>query len=394
MIEIGIVGKPNVGKSTFFAAATLAPAEIASYPFTTVKPNRGVAYVRAKCPHKEFNVVCNPQNSRCENGIRYVPVQLIDVAGLVPDAHKGRGLGNKFLDDLRQASCLIHIVDASGSTTVEGNPCKIGQHDPLTDILFLEDEIAHWIKGIIEKGWQKIARQIDLEGGKVDKYIHERLTGLGITEGEVTAALRISKMPPKTTEWSDKDFLTFAKNIQRISKPLIIAANKCDIAPPDNIRRINELKDYLTVPTCAECELALKRAVKSNLIRYEPGSTELSIIGSLTDAQTSAINKIKELISKFGSTGVQKCIENAAFNLLKMIVVYPVEDETKLTDKSDNVLPDAYLMKGGSTARDLAYKVHTELGENFIRAINVRTKRVVGQDYVLNDSDIIKIIAK
>jgi hypothetical protein len=86
-------------------------------------------------------------------------------------------------------------------------------------------------------------------------------------------------------------------------------------------------------------------------------------------------------------------LEYVVYELLRLLVVYPVEDEHKLTDKDGNVLPDAYLLEKGSTARDLAYKVHTELGEKFIRAINARTQRVVGQDYALQDGDVIKIIA-
>ncbi len=88
MIEIGIAGKPNAGKSTFFKAATLADAEIANYPFTTIKPNVGIGYVRVKCVCQELGVKCN----ECIDGWRFIPVKLIDIAGLVPDAHKGGGL--------------------------------------------------------------------------------------------------------------------------------------------------------------------------------------------------------------------------------------------------------------------------------------------------------------
>ncbi|UCF08402.1 MAG: redox-regulated ATPase YchF [Thermoplasmata archaeon] len=394
-MEIGVVGKPNVGKSTFFSAATLAKAEIASYPFTTIEANRGVMYVRTKCPHEDFEMQCNPRNSRCEKGTRLVPVEAIDVAGLVPDAHKGKGLGNKFLDDLRQASALIHIVDASGATDSEGNPCDVGGHDPLEDVKFLEKEVNHWISGILFKDWHKLSKQIEMDGAKIERVLAEKLTGLGVTEGQVYAALRDASLGEKTTQWSEDDLLMLSHHIRRHAKPMIIAANKCEIAPPENIARLNALEDYTVVPTCAEVELALRRAAKADIIDYIPGAASFTLMEGkdIPDNQRKALGKIEHILDKISDTGVQKCIEEAVFNLLDLMVVYPVEDETHLTDKEGRVLPDAYLMKRGSTAVDLAYKVHTDLGNNFIRAIDARTKRVVGHDHELSDCDVIKIVA-
>jgi ribosome-binding ATPase YchF (GTP1/OBG family) len=394
-MEVGVVGKPNVGKSTFFSAATLAKAEIASYPFTTIEANRGVMYVRAKCPHLDFKVQCNPRNSHCEDGTRLVPVEAIDVAGLVPDAHKGKGLGNKFLDDLRQASALIHIVDAAGSTDSEGNPCEVGGHDPMEDVEFLEREINYWIKGILFKDWHKLSKQIEMDGAKIERVLAEKLTGLGITEGMIHAALRDADLDDKPTQWSEDDLLNLSHHIRRHSKPMIIAANKCEIAPDENLKRLGELKDYIVIPTCAEVELALRRASKGGLIEYIPGSKSFNIIEGkeLSDSHQKAFKKIGHILDKIVDTGVQRCVEDAVFKLLDLIVVYPVEDESKLTDKDGRVLPDAYLMKRGSTAVDLAFKVHTDLGENFIRAIDARTKRIVGHDYELKDDDVIKIVA-
>jgi ribosome-binding ATPase YchF (GTP1/OBG family) len=394
-MEVGVVGKPNVGKSTFFSAATLAKAEIASYPFTTIEANRGVMYVRAKCPHIEFETQCNPRNSHCENGTRLVPVEAIDVAGLVPDAHKGKGLGNKFLDDLRQASALIHIVDASGATDSEGNPGDVGAHDPMEDVEFLEREINYWIKGILFKDWHKLSKQIDMSGTKLERVFAEKLTGLGITEGMIHAALRDSDLDEKTTQWSEEDLLSLAHHIRRHSKPMIIAANKCEIAPEENLKKLGELEDYIVIPTCAEVELALRRAAKGDLIDYLPGSNSFNIHDGkdISEAHKKALGKIQHILEKIKDTGVQRCVEDAVFKLLDLIVVYPVEDETHLTDKDGRVLPDAYLMKRGATAVDLAFKVHTDLGNNFIRAIDARTKRVVGHDHELNDDDVIKIVA-
>ncbi|MFQ6060556.1 MAG: redox-regulated ATPase YchF [Thermoplasmata archaeon] len=395
-MEIGVVGKPNVGKSTFFSAATLAPAEIASYPFTTIEPNRGVAYVKIECPHSELGTLCNPRNAPCENGTRLVPIELLDVAGLVPDAHAGKGLGNKFLDDLRQASALIHIVDASGGTDFEGNPCEIGKHDPVEDVRFLEIEVSHWIKNLLEKDWQKIARQSQYEGKSLEKLLHSKFTGLGFSELQIREALKDSELPEKPVEWTEEELLNLADNLRRRGKPMILAANKSDIAPKENIKRLQKMESYITIPTSAEFELALRRAAKAGFVDYSIGSNRFSIIdpSKLNEAQLKGLKHIEEILPKIGTTGVQRCIEKAAFELLNLIIVFPVEDENKYTDHDGNVLPDAYLVPRGSTARDLAYKVHTDLGENFIRAINARTKRVIGADHQLENGDVVTIIAR
>ena len=96
---IGIVGKTNCGKSTFFKAATLANVEIANRPFVTLKPNQGIGFVKVECPEKQAGKKCSPNHGFCVNGERFIPIKLIDVAGLVPEAHLGKGRGNEFLDD-------------------------------------------------------------------------------------------------------------------------------------------------------------------------------------------------------------------------------------------------------------------------------------------------------
>jgi ribosome-binding ATPase YchF (GTP1/OBG family) len=395
-MQIGIVGKPNVGKSTFFCAATLASAEIANYPFTTIKANKGVAFVRGHCPHLDFNTQCVPRNAGCEGGTRLIPVELLDVAGLVPDAWQGRGLGNQFLDDLRQANALIHVVDASGSTDLEGNAVPLGSHDPVEDIKFLEKEISFWIRGILDKGWEKSARQVHLQNQSIELVIHDRLTGLGVTDAQVSAALREAKLSDNPMNWGPEDMLRLADHIRKYSKPMIIALNKADLADDATIKRLTEAAGGMSIPTITEAELALKRAAKAKLVNYLPGEENFSVTdpSKLNANQKKALDKIGEEIKRYHGTGVQKCLEKAAFELLDLIIVYPVEDETRLTDHDGRVLPDAFLVPKGTTAKGLAYKVHTDLGENFIRAINVRTHRTVGNVYVLQNNDVITIVSR
>ncbi len=394
---LGIVGKPNTGKSTFFSAATLAPAEIANYPFTTIKPNRGIGYVRTPCVHEEFNVTDNPANSICMNGVRLIPVEFIDVAGLVPGAWQGRGLGNQFLDEIRKADALIHIVDASGGTDCEGRICKLGENDPLEDVKFLEREITMWMANILKKDWPKIARTVESESRDLLSMLEERLSGLSIKRSHTLEALRKAKLnPDKPTSWSEEDFLRFVDVLRETAKPMLVVANKMDLpTSEENLERLKSL-NYVVVGASTEAELALRRASEKNLIEYVPGDCNFKITKreGLTESQSKALETVREkILLRLGSTGVQEAINTAFFKLLNMITVYPVEDLEHLADHNGRVLPDAYLVPYGTTARQLAYLIHTELGEGFIYAVDAREKNRVGEDHVLKDRDIVSIVS-
>jgi ribosome-binding ATPase YchF (GTP1/OBG family) len=394
---LGVVGKPNTGKSTFFSAATLAAAEIANYPFTTIKPNRGVGYVRTPCVHPELKVQDNPNNSLCIDGVRLVPVELIDVAGLVPGAWEGRGLGNQFLDEIFRADALVHIVDASGGTDCEGRVCKPGEHDPLEDVKFLEHEITMWMAAILKKDWAKIARTAEVDKKGIYAPLEERLTGLGIKRHHIFEAVHKAELnADKPTAWSDDDFLKFVDTLRRISKPMLIVANKIDLPTAEaNVERLKKL-DYIVIPCSAEAELGLRRAAEKKLIEYKPGDSDFKITQpeKLSPTQIKALEAIKEkILQKKGSTGVQEAINTVYFKLLNMITVYPVEDVEHLSNHNGKVLPDTYLIPQGTTARQFAYIIHTELGESFLYAVDARDKRRIGEEAVLKDRAVISIVS-
>jgi ribosome-binding ATPase len=393
---VGIVGKPNVGKSTFFSAATLKNVPIADYPFTTIDPNLGMGYLRTKCVCKEMGVTDAPKNSVCKDGIRLIPVKLVDVAGLVSGASMGRGRGNQFLDELRQADALIHVVDASGGTDEEGRKVEIGSNDPVADVKMVENELDLWVMGIIGKDWEKSARLAEQTGSSVVAHLAQRLSGLGIDEeGIEEALLHLKLKPDKPADWTRDDLSNLVRVLREKNKPSLIAANKADL--PGAQERIESLKktEKMVVPCAAEAELLLRRASEHGLIRYTPGDRSFEAARSdLTPQQVRALQLVKEkVLDSYGGTGVQQAIDQAYFGLLKAIVAYPVEDETRLADKDGNVLPDAYVMRGGSTALELARKVHTDLAKGFLYAIDAKTGMRVSGDHRLKNGDILKIVS-
>lgn len=386
---IALTGKPNCGKSTFFSAATLVDAEISNRIFTTIQPNKGVTYVRAPCPCKEHNLQCAPRTSKCIDGTRYVPIKMVDIAGLVPGAHEGKGLGNQFLSDIMEADALIHVVDISGSTDESGNPISPGTRDPKEDIKFLEEEIDYWILGILKRNLGTLVKRMEATKEKFADVLHKQLSGLGIKLADIEDALNKTELIITS---DDYDFLKFIKILREKSKPIIIAANKTDLpSAKSNIERLTEL-GYKLNPCCAEYELALRRADEKGLIKYNPGSGSFEL-ANVSEDQKKALTSIGNLVKSYGSTGVQKIIDTVVFDILNMIVVYPVENEHKLTDKKGNVLPDVFLMKKGSTALDLAFKVHEDIGKNFIAAIDAKTNRHLSSSYELKNGDIISIRA-
>ena len=393
MLQIAVTGKPNVGKSSFFNSATASKVEMANYPFTTIDANKAVAHVITKCPCKELGLTCNPHNAPCFEGTRLIPIELIDVAGLVPGAHEGKGLGNKFLDDLMQAKVFIHVIDASGSTDEEGNPVDLGSHDPLDDIEFLEHEIVMWMYGIVSRNWVRLVRKVEAEHLDISRVIFDQLSGTGIAIEDVIEALRT--VSPDYSKWEEEDLQLLVKNLLNIAKPSLIIANKADLpGARENIERIRE-KYPNVIATSAESELALVNAARVGLISYKSGDSSFEILdeSKLNDNQKKALEYIQtNILDVYGSTGIQKALNEAIFDLLNMIVVYPVSDENKFTDQKGNVLPDAFLVPKGSTPREFAYIIHSDIGDKFMHAVDARKNMRISSDYELCDGDIIRIV--
>jgi hypothetical protein len=394
---IGLVGKPSVGKSTFFKAATLAEVEIASYPFTTIKPNHGVGYVKVDCIDKEFNAQCHPNHGFCIQHQRFVPIDLMDVAGLVKGASEGKGLGNQFLDDLRGADVFIHIVDVSGTTDAEGKLVLEGNYNPLDDIELLEDELNKWFCNILMKAWKGFARTAEIAKVKFSEAVAKQFSGLKVKEEQVKDVLRRVNLPEKASTWNDEELMKFAAELRKESKPMIIAANKVDMEKgEENYKKIKEkFKEYLVIPCSADSELALRQAAKAGLIEYIPGEREFKILKELSEKQKQALEKIKQnVLDKFEfGTGVQQVLNSAVFDFLKYIAIFPAS-ANKLADSKGNVLPDCFLMPPGTTAQDFAYHLHTDFGKNFIKAIDARSKMAWGKEHKLKHRDGLEIVTR
>jgi len=389
---LGLVGKPSAGKSTFFKAATLSDVFIAAYPFATITPNHGIGYVRVKALCKELNTRCNPRTGFCTGETRFVPVELMDVAGLVEGASEGRGLGNKFLDDLRQADMFIQVVDASGTTDNEG---KEGSGDPVQDVRMLENELNKWYRGIFEKVWERLSRTIQATKQDFAKEVAKQFSGLRVKEDDVKSVLiKLKLNPEKPTLWTEEDLANFTRILRHSTKPMIIAANKIDKpSAKENIERLKkEFPDIMLIPCSSDSELSLRQAANAGMIDYIQGDATFTVHeDKVNEKQKEALESIKKnVLEVYGSTGVQDVLDKSVFELLKYIAIFPAG--SKLSDSKGNILPDCFLLPGGSTALDFAYHLHTDIGDKFVKAIDVRTKKAVGKDHPLNHRDGIEIM--
>ncbi|MCS7094803.1 MAG: redox-regulated ATPase YchF [Thaumarchaeota archaeon] len=392
----GIVGKANVGKSTLFTALTMIEVPAANFPFTTTKPNRGVTYLRVTCVCRELGVKDSPGNSLCVDGMRFVPISIIDCPGIVRGAHAGRGMGLQFLDEIRQADALIVVVDASGGTDDDGNPVQPGSHDPVEDVRMVEDEMDLWMADLLQKDWNRLVRLVETKQSTFQAEVARKMSGLRINEQSAEAALESAELDGSTpSKWTQQDVLLYVRTLRRSTKPMIIAANKADV--PTSREGIRGLVDagYDVVPCSAEAEKLLRLASKKGVLKYSPGDESFEVLetAKLTTDQRRALERVADFMARNGGTGVQRLIDKVYLEVLKYVPVFPVEDPNTLTDSKGRVLPDVYLVKEGSTPRDLAYKIHSDLGESFLYAVDARTKMRLSSDYRLKSGDVVSIVS-
>ena len=397
-IKIGIIGKTNTGKTTFFNSATLSSSEISTYPFTTKKPESSLTNAITLCVHPEFNVFDNPKNSKCIDGWRYIPIELIDLPGLIKDAWQGKGLGNQFLSVAAQADALLHVVDVSGGIDSSGKISEVGTGDPISDFADIEEELIMWYLKILEGNRDKVSKVIHTGTDKI-VAIADLYRGIGVGNSHVKEALHTAGLEDKAFDDIDfKDSKKFATALRKISKPTLIVANKIDVEGADkNFARLRErYNDTIVVPASADSELSLRRAEQKGLIKYSPGSEQFDIVkpDELNKKQKNALDFItREIMGEYMRTGVQFAINVTVFKLLKMNAIYPVADEEKLSDRKGRVLPDLILLKDGATVADLAKEIHSDLTKGLLYAKDIRYNLRLPTTYQLRDRDVISLVS-
>lgn len=341
---------------------------------------------------------CRPNYGSCVNGKRSVPIELLDVAGLVPGAHEGKGLGNKFLDDLRHADALIHVVDVSGTTDAEGKATR--GYDPSVDIEWLRGEIVRWIQGNLMEKWGSIKRRhVAVKASAVDT-LQAQFSGYGSTSALVARVLDKLQLKEPLEEWSNETILKVVNAFTDEKFPTVLALNKIDHPDADrNIAKIAKQQPADRIVLCsAISEVFLRKLAKQGYIKYKEGSEYLDTredlieqgdpdgggLKEMDDKLKQRIENLKDMVLyRFGSTGVVQVLTRAA-ELLGLVPVFPVKNIHTYgsgASGSTAVFRDCVLVKKGSTVADVARKI---MGDAPIAFIEGDGGRRVAEDQVVS----------
>ncbi|CEJ81891.1 Putative GTP-binding protein [[Torrubiella] hemipterigena] len=394
---IGLVGKPSAGKSSTMNSLTDASSKVGA--FTTIDPQRAIGYLQidCACARHKLSDRCKPNYGACVEGRRSVPIELLDVAGLVPGAHEGKGLGNKFLDDLRHADALIHVVDASGTVDAEGKETR--GYDPSVDIAWLRSEIVAWILGNLMEKWGSIRRRHIAVKATATETLQNQFSGYGSTATIVNRTLDRMALKEPLEAWSDETVKQVVNTFVDEKFPTVIALNKIDHPDADkNIAKIAKMQDPKTIVLCsAISEIFLRKMAKQGYIKYVEGSefvdTREDLIeqgdptgGNLKELDDKNKNRIENLrdmvLYRFGSTGVVQVLSKAA-ELLGLVPVFPVRNTSTFGSgaaESKFVFRDCVLVKKGSTVADVARKVMGDAPIAYIEGVG--NMRVAEDDTV------------